>query len=175
MRSDDLAGDYRNYDLADVDTTLMYGEVHNDPGAGESTPPGPLAEGQKNPEFDSLREALAKKDPAEAEEEIVTIDMPELTISNDPEADSVSESAVVSGNGELQAADEDDGTEDKEAMMERLRREDAEKKAAEALADPTAADDITKTDEKKNMIIPAIVFAVLLLAVMLILAFARDK
>ena len=101
--------------------------------------------------------------------------MPELTISNDPEADSVSESAAVSGNGELQAADEDDGTEDKEAMMERLRREDAEKKAAEALANPTAADDITKTDEKKNMIIPAIVFAVLLLAVMLILAFARDK
>ncbi len=175
LRSDDLAVDYRNYDLADVDTTLMYGEVHNDPGAGESTPPGPLAEGQKNPEFDSLREALAKNDPAEAEEEIVTIDMPELTISNDPEADSVSESAAVSGNGELQAADEDDGTEDKEAMMERLRREDAEKKAAEALAEPTAADDITKTDEKKNMIIPAIVFAVLLLAVMLILAFARDK
>ena len=173
LHSDELAVDYRNYDLAEVDTTLMYGEVHNDPGAGESTPPGPLAEGQTNPEFDSLREALAKKDPEE-EEETVTIDMPELTISNDPEADSVSESAAVSSN-ESVSENEDDDREDTDAMMERLRREAEEKKTAEALANPTGADDITQTDEKNKMIFPAIVFAVLLLAVMLILAFARDK
>jgi len=172
LHSDDLGVDYLNYDLANVDTALQYGEVHNDPRAGESTPPGPLAEGQTNPEFDSLREALAQKDPAE-EEEIVTIEMPELNISNDPDEKSVSAdepepSAVESVSEEKPT----EGFEDPDAMMERLRREAAEKEALEE-ADESAP--VPETPEKKSMLFPAIVFAVLLLAIMLILAFARDK
>ena len=173
LRSDDLGVDYKNYDLVNVDTALQYGEVHNDPKASESTPPGPLPEGVENPEFDSLREALAKKDPI-PEDEIVTMEMPELTISNDPDELSVSsDEAAVSENESVEAEDDGAVYEDNEAMMERLRREAAFKEETEAAAQPTQAADVP--EDKKDMVFPAIVFAVLLLAVMLILAFARDK
>lgn len=178
LRSDELAVDYRNYDLADVDTALIYGEIHNDPNAGESTPPGPLAEGQENPEFDSLREAAANA--AEPEEPLPTIEMPELVIDNVSDNKSASENApAVSSNENVLETDAGGSegnaaeSEDKEAMMERLRKEAAEREAQAAAQD--TGEEAQQPAEKSNMLFPAIVFAVLLLAVMLILGFARDK
>lgn len=170
LRSDELAVDYRNYDLADVNTDMIYGEIHNDPNAGESTPPGPLAEGQENPEFDSLREALAKDD--EPKEPMPTMAMPELLVENDTDEESVSENTQSASSNESISETGAGDVEDKEAMMERLRKEAAEKDAQES-AD--AAQEVPPAEEKSNILFPAIVFAVLLLAVMLILAFARDK
>ena len=172
LRSNDLGVDYKNYDLVNVDTALQYGEVHNDPQASESTPPGPLPEGVENPEFDGLREALAKKDPV-PEDEIVTIEMPEFNILDDTGEIILAAEEAVSENEIEEPEDEGPVYEDNEAMMERLRRDAALKEEAEAAEQPAVSD--TVTEDKKDMVFPAIVFAVLLLAVMLILAFARDK
>ena len=59
--------------------------------------------------------------------------------------------------------------------MEELRRAEAERESLNAQAEVTKAAAEKPGQEQKNMLFPAIVFAVLLLAIMLILAFARDK
>ncbi len=170
LQSSDLGVDYRSFDLEEVDTALIYGEVHNDPGATESTPPGPLKEGQENPEFNSIRKEIAEsgKDP---DEDRVLIEMPEAEKDKWAE-DTVASAAETEVSAESIPAEE---TDPNEALMEELRRAEAERESLNAQAEVTKAAAEKPGQEQKNMLFPAIVFAVLLLAIMLILAFARDK
>ena len=175
LSSDRLGVSYINYDLVNVETDQIYGDIHNDPNAKESTPPGPLAEGQENPEFDELRKKV-EADP-ELLQDPGTIEIPELRI--DDQSDEVTE---IPENGEAadgESVSEDESvidtvSEDSDAMMERLRKE-AELKDGAVKETEKPSEISTEADRNNNLLFPAVVFAVLLLAVMLILVFARDK
>lgn len=175
LSSDLLGVDYINYDLVNVDAEQIYGEVHNDPNAKESTPPGPLAEGQENPEFNDLRKKV-EEDP-ELLNDPGTIEIPKLELdahSGEEQPAPENESGLT---GESVSEDEihaNAADEDSDAMMERLRKDAGIKEAAVEEKDKAAEADMPAEPANK-LLFPAVVFAVLLLAVMLILAFARDK
>ncbi len=151
LHSTTLGVDHASYLLPEVDPDALYGEAHYDPNAGESTPPGPLAEGEENHELDSLFEKAKEEEESGEAKEDVSGAVPTLAAEAEEEA----RASVSSAEAETGVQKEAEPT-PYAAVTEEAPRSPAE---------PAEADD---PEEGQRKLLGGIIFAVLLLAALLI-------